>query len=117
MLVQAVLAGAAGLLPVAWWVQRDAVQPLAWVLAGACLAHLLLVLGEVTLTHPTAHARLAAHEMIAGRFRGHFWTGALLTAVGLAAPLAGAWVAPLALAGLAAHEHAYVQAGQSVPLA
>jgi Fe-S-cluster-containing dehydrogenase component/formate-dependent nitrite reductase membrane component NrfD len=117
LLVQAVLAGAAVLLPVAWWVERDAVEPLGWVLAGGCLAHLLLVLGEVTLTHPTAHARLAVHEMIAGRFRGYFWAGAVLTTAGLAAPLAGAWMAPLALAGLAAYEHAYVQAGQSVPLA
>jgi Fe-S-cluster-containing dehydrogenase component/formate-dependent nitrite reductase membrane component NrfD len=117
LLVQAVLAGAAVLLPVAWWIERDAVESLAWVLAGGCLAHLLLVLGEVTLTHPTAHAWLAAHELIAGRFRGYFWAGAVLTVAGLAAPLAGAWVAPLALAGLAAYEHAYVQAGQSVPLA
>src|SRR6266536_3086699 len=122
LLVQAVLAGAAALLPVAVWVQRDAVDPLGWMLAGACLTHLLLVAGEVTLPHPTAHARLAAHELTAGRFRWFFRAAALLTAAGLAAPLAGAWVvalalAPLALAGLAAYEHAYVQAGQSVPLA
>ncbi|HEU4422422.1 MAG TPA: 4Fe-4S dicluster domain-containing protein [Pilimelia sp.] len=117
LLVQAALAGAAALLPVAVWWQRDAVVPLAWILAGACLAHLLLVLGEVTLTHPTAHARLAAFELTRGRFRGFFWAAALLVAAGLAAPLAGAWVAPLALVGLAAYEHAYVQAAQAVPLA
>jgi hypothetical protein len=35
----------------------------------------------------------------------------------MAAPWLGAWVALPALAGLAMHEHAYVQAGQSVPLA
>ncbi len=100
-----------------WW-QRDAVPPLAWILAGACLAHLLLVLGEVTLAHPTAHAQLAAYELTRGRYARLFlgrrscWSRA-----GMAAPLAGAWVAPLALAGLAAYEHAYVQAGQAVPLA
>src|SRR6266545_3913087 len=120
LLIQATLAGAAALLPVAVWWQRDAVTPLAWILAGGCLAHLLLVLGEVTLTHPTAHARLAAFELARGRFRGFFWAAAGLVAAGLVAPLAGAWAAPLAplvLAGLAAYEHAYVQAGQAVPLA
>ena len=35
----------------------------------------------------------------------------------LAAPWLGAVAAALALLGLLAHEHAYVQAGQSVPLA
>jgi len=33
------------------------------------------------------------------------------------APWLGVAAAPLALAGLLAHEHAYVQAGQVVPLA
>jgi len=121
LLVQAAMAGAGALLPVAAWWQRDAVTPLAWILAGACLTHLLLVFGEVTLTHPTAHARLAAFELTRGRFRGFFWAAAVLVAAGLAAPLAGASagvaVALLALTGLAAYEHAYVQAGQAVPVA
>jgi hypothetical protein len=93
------------------------VRPLAFVLAGTCLAHLLLVLGEVTLPHPTAHAHLAVRELVRGRFGRFFWAGIVLAAAGVLAPVAGAWVAPLALAGLLAHEHAYVQAGQSVPLA
>jgi hypothetical protein len=87
------------------------------VLAAAALAHLLMVAGEVTLAHPTAHARLAAHEMTRGRYAAWFRAGIVLVAGGLAAPLVGAWAAPLALAGLLAHEHAYVQAGQSVPRA
>ena len=92
-------------------------RPLALALAGTCLAHLLMVLGEVTVGHPTAHARLATHELVGGRFAWFFRAGLVLVAAGLLASLAGAWVAPLALAGLLAHEHAYVQAGQSVPLA
>ena len=121
LLVQAAMAGAAALLAIGAWWQHDARVPLAWLLAGGCLAHLLLVLGEVTLAHPTAHARLATHELVRGRFRRFFWAAAVLVATGLAAPLAGGWVgvavAPLVLAGLAAYEHAYVQAGQAVPLA
>jgi formate-dependent nitrite reductase membrane component NrfD len=117
LLLQAGLAGAAVLLPAAVWWQHSAVAPLGWIVAGGCMAHLLLVLGEVTLPHPTAHAKLAVFELTRGRYRRFFWTSVALVGAGLAAPLAGPWVAPLALAGLAAYEHAYVQAGQAAPLA
>ncbi|MFW6204579.1 MAG: 4Fe-4S dicluster domain-containing protein [Actinomycetota bacterium] len=116
--VQAVLSGAAAMLLIAvWGGDADVVTALGWVLGGAALLHLLFVLGEVTLPHVTAHARQAGHEMVAGRYRTVFWAGLVLVAVGLLAPWLGAWVAVPALAGLALHEHAYVQAGQSVPLA
>ena len=75
----------------------------------------------MTLAHPTAHAHLAVHEMTRGRHAGFFWLGLALTAASLVAPVAGAVGGPIlaaaALVGLLAHEHAYVQAGQSVPLA
>jgi hypothetical protein len=87
------------------------------MLGGAALVHLLFVLGETTLPHVTAHARLASHEMVAGRFRVMFWAGAVLVGTSVLAPWLGAWVALPALVGLALYEHAYVQAGQSVPLA
>jgi Fe-S-cluster-containing dehydrogenase component len=116
--VQAALAGAAVLAPIAAARSEASVgTALAWVVAVAALIHLLFVAGELTLPHATAHARLAAHEMLAGRFRGFFWAGALLVAVGPATPWVGWWGALPALVGLALYEHAYVQAGQSVPLA
>ena len=65
----------------------------------------------------TAHARLATHEMSRGRYRRPFGLSVVFIAVAVAAPWIGTWAAPLALAGLLAYEHAYVQAGQSVPLA
>jgi Fe-S-cluster-containing dehydrogenase component/formate-dependent nitrite reductase membrane component NrfD len=117
LVVQAVLAGSAALLIVASWLEPAAADVLARVLAGASIAHLLLVLGEVTLAHPTAHARLAIEEMTERSYRSFFRAGVALGAVAIAAPWLGALVAPLALAGLLAYEHAYVQAGQSVPLA
>lgn len=117
LLVQAMLAGTAALLPCAAWLEPELVAPLAWLLGTTCLLHLLLVLGEITLTHPTAHARLASHEMTGGKFRSYFWAGAGLVGVGLFAPWLGAFAGPVGLLGLLAHEHAYVQAGQSVPLA
>jgi len=122
--VQAILAGSAALLPVAAWRGDAVLEPLGWVVGAAALAHLLLVLGEVTLPHVTAHAKLATHAMTGGRYRAPFWAGLALVAAGTAAFAggtwlsAGAWAAGVAaLAGLALYEHAYVQAGQSVPLA
>jgi Fe-S-cluster-containing dehydrogenase component/formate-dependent nitrite reductase membrane component NrfD len=123
LLVQAGLAGAAALLPIAAVWEPVAVGPLAWTLVAAAALHLLMVAGEVTLPHSTAHARLATREMVSGRYRAFFWAGILAVGAALAAPLVAAGplaalgVAAVALGGLCAFEHAYVQAGQSVPLA
>ncbi len=111
LLVQAALAGAAVVLVL------GAPPEAEWVLAAAALAHLLLAAGEATIGHPTAHARLAAHELTHGRNAPWFWAGLALVAAALAAPWLGAVAAAPALVGLLAYEHAYVQAGQSVPLA
>ena len=142
-LVQAVLAGAATLLLVSlgggWMVDQGWMEAggslgqggwlapspdrslarfvLELLVAGAAALHLLLVLGELTLTHGTAHARAALAQMVRGRWAYWFWTGVILAAGGLAAPWFGPWAAVAALLGLLAYEHAYVQAGQSVPLA
>jgi Fe-S-cluster-containing dehydrogenase component/formate-dependent nitrite reductase membrane component NrfD len=116
LLVQAVVAGAAALLIIAAWLEPDALPALARVTTVAVVVQLALVAAEITLAHPTAHARLAAREMTAGRYAGFFWGGLVLMAGALFAIWIWA-VAALALAGLLAYEHAYVQAGQSVPLA
>lgn len=117
LLVQTALAGTSTVLLAAAVLEPVAQGPLAAWLAVAAAGHLLFVAGEVTLTHPTAHARLAAHELSAGRFADFFWIGVGLVAVGLFAPFLGPAAAVAVLVGLLAHEHAYVQAGQSVPLA
>jgi formate-dependent nitrite reductase membrane component NrfD/ferredoxin len=141
LLVQALLLGSGILLPLAAWLEPESafqseVSPLLWMLAVTSLLHVLMVWGEITLTHPTAHARLAVWEMTRGRYRDYFWMGLCLSIVGGLAPwlaLIGPWRigsvpapvwiivglggAPLALIGMLLHEHAYVQAGQSVPLA
>jgi Fe-S-cluster-containing dehydrogenase component/formate-dependent nitrite reductase membrane component NrfD len=118
--VQAVVAGAAAGVLLAVWLEPDLVGVLAWVLAGSALVHLLLIAGELTLPHPTAHARTAAHELTSGRFKVPFRVGVGLSVLALAAPIApvvAVGAALVALVGLLAFEHAYVQAGQSVPLA
>jgi Fe-S-cluster-containing dehydrogenase component/formate-dependent nitrite reductase membrane component NrfD len=120
LFVQACLAGAAATMlagGATGLLTADARVSLAWTLAGAAAVHLLLVVSEATIVHPTAHARLAAWELVSGRHRTAFWSGVLLLLPALAAPWLGAVAAVAALGGLLAHEHAYVQAGQSVPLA
>jgi formate-dependent nitrite reductase membrane component NrfD len=100
---------------------------LMWTLGISSVIHLLMVWGEASLTHPTAHARLAIWEMVRGRYKNDFWTGTilsllggllpLLTVLGISSISIGVAGAPLALIGLMLFENAYVQAAQSVPLA
>jgi hypothetical protein len=127
------LLGSAFLLPLAIyvWAINGRVGPvdiqLTWLLAITSLINLLMIWGEVSLTHPTAHARLAVWEMVYGRYRSDFWMGIALSALGGLLPwlgllhvipsTLGVAGAPLALIGLMLYENAYVQAGQSVPLA
>jgi formate-dependent nitrite reductase membrane component NrfD/ferredoxin len=132
LLVQACLLGAAVLLPVELWFSPEPVVELLtpvllWTLAGASVLHLLMVWGEVSVTHATTHARLAIWEMTRGRYTSDFWFGIALSTLGALLPLLvvlgylkpalGAAGAPLALVGMMLYENAYVQAGQSVPLA
>jgi Fe-S-cluster-containing dehydrogenase component/formate-dependent nitrite reductase membrane component NrfD len=117
LLVQAILLGAAVMLPFAHWLEPGAVGSFEWMLAGAALVHCALVAAEVTVPHGTAHAHRAVREMTHGRYARFFWAGALLVLVAVLAPVIGVAAVPLALLGLLAHEHAHVQAGQSVPLA
>lgn len=116
--VQAVLVGAAAILPFAEWLSpHRGVVGVEALLCGAAALHLVFVAGEITLPHATAHTHLATEEMIRGRFAKFFWPGVVLVAVAAAAPWIGVLAVPFALVGLLAHEHTYVQAGQSVPLA
>lgn len=115
LLVQAILAGSAMLSLLSW--RRDALPALLIVIAASSAVHVLLLASEHTLTHGTAHAKLAAREMTHGRYRGFFWTGVVLACAGILAPWLGLPAGGAALAGLLAYEHAYVQAGQVLPLA
>src|SRR5687768_4080111 len=139
LLVQTLLLGSAILLLVITWsegfsafdriasARSGAGRYLLWILAVSTLIHVLMVWGEVSLTHATAHARLAVWEMVSGRYKSDFWVGMALSMLGgmipwlalsgvVSAPM-GVAGAPFALVGLMLFENAYVQAGQSVPLA
>ena len=72
-------------------------------------------------------SRLAVWEMVKGRYKTEFWMGIILSLLGGLLPFLamlnvfdtsyGVAGAPVALIGLMLFENAYVQAGQSVPLA
>ncbi|HKP38129.1 MAG TPA: 4Fe-4S dicluster domain-containing protein [Pyrinomonadaceae bacterium] len=98
-----------------------------WIVSIASTLHLLMIWGELSLTHSTAHARVAIWEMTRGRYRASFWIGVILSVLGgllpalaifeLVSPSAAVASASLAMLGVMLYEHAYVQAGQAVPLA
>jgi len=116
--VQALLAGSAFLLPVVFgFGPRSARPTVELLLAVSAGAHLLLVLVEATQQHATEHARTAIREMTRGRLSGWFWAGVAGVAIGLTAPFSGIVAVPFALLGLLCSEHAYVRAGQCVPIA
>ncbi len=132
LLVQSILLGAAVLLPFTLMsfngsadVFAETFDATVWIVAGGSLLHLLMIIGELSLTHTTAHARVATWEMVRGRYRAAFRFGVLLSFAGGVLPVlalfgyltVGFAGVPLALIGMMLYEHAYVQAGQSVPLA
>jgi Fe-S-cluster-containing dehydrogenase component len=119
--VQSLVAGGAvTVLAARWLAPGHGARAAAVLLALMTALHLLFLVAESAAGHPTQHARLAAQAMVAGRYARYFWSSLALVGAALAAPWAGQaspLVAAAALAGLLGYEHAYVQAGQSVPLA
>jgi Fe-S-cluster-containing dehydrogenase component/formate-dependent nitrite reductase membrane component NrfD len=131
LLVQAVLAGAAGLGLLAWALNADrSISNLfTLLLLGAILIHLLLVCVEVFGTHNNSHVAIAARYMSQGGLKDTFWgpffaVGSLIPCIMLcialfvpgAQPVLLGLAGILALAGLYAYEHCFVVAGQVVPL-
>jgi len=126
LLAQATLAGAAYVLVAGGG--GATVRDLATrLLVGAVGLHLAFALAEALSHHPTREAALAARALTHGPLGRLFWGGAAgvggvlaLTALALFARTglepAGVLAATLALLGLLAYEHTWVQAGQSVPL-
>jgi hypothetical protein len=124
---QAVLAGAGALLLFPGWPATAAGTPrdIAWALALASLAHLLVVLVELSRKHTTRNAEVAAHAIVRGRYARMFWAGIAATALSGGVALAVALGAPVGIgvlaglvaqAGLLAYESVFVRAAQDVPL-
>jgi hypothetical protein len=125
LIAQMIVAGSAALVIAADVLPRTGAEAsylggvLAWGLAGHSLT---VLLGEVTARHASSNAAAAARVLVRGRYAALFWLsiigGALLP---LAVVLFGSnatepLAAAFALAGLLGYEHAFVMAGQSVPI-
>ena len=110
--VQAAIAGSAVLFAFAPLFEPGAGPALAITLGVASLVHLLMIAGEATLGHATAHASLAMHELVAGKYRAYFWSGIVLAIVTVFAYWTGPIAGAFGLLAILAYEHGYVQAGQ-----
>ena len=123
--LQALLAGAATMgFIAAFGGGSSFVTASLWTLAVSAGVHALVTWGEISLPHVTAHAKLATQHLTKGIFRHYFLVGLLgggalpvLLIALLPNPVGLILASVAALVGLLAFEHAYVQAGQSVPLA
>ncbi len=114
--VQAFLAG--GAVTLLTTTDPRVVEPTVAFFEISLVLHLALALGEAAGRHPTEHAQVAAHHLLRGRLAAFYWTGVGLGIVAVATATTLPSIAAVAgLAALLLFEHAYVQAGQSVPLA
>jgi formate-dependent nitrite reductase membrane component NrfD len=130
LIAQSTAAGSASLLIAALLVRTDpdTIAFLGSTLAISVVAHLVILLFEhVFAPSPTRHHELATHTILKGAYSRLFWGvavvgGGVLPVVMLVAlgatssPAMTAVAAVLALAGGAAWEYIWVEAGQSVPL-
>jgi Fe-S-cluster-containing dehydrogenase component/formate-dependent nitrite reductase membrane component NrfD len=130
LIAQSMAAGSASLLIAALLLgdSSDAAVPtLARTLVVSVAAHLVILIFEhVFSPSPTRHHELATRTILTGHYSRLFWGAAigaggvlplaLLLAAGSFSPAVVAIAALLALAGGAAWEYIWVEAGQSVPL-
>ena len=132
LIVQAFLAGSAVLLMVhlLFPLPQALHTGVLLIFLGSLLVNLLVTfLGEFGIPHASEIAARAAHDIIRGRYRRHFWLGSVL--LGQVLPLlalllnwlaaepisslAGAAAGLAAVAGLYFYEYAFVMAPQDVP--
>jgi Fe-S-cluster-containing dehydrogenase component/formate-dependent nitrite reductase membrane component NrfD len=130
LIFQASAAGAASLLLVGLFLgpaAASALPVLGWILGGSVIAHLVILVFEHLLSpSPTRHHELATETIRTGAYSRLFWGGAivaggllpvaLLLTLGVTVPAVAGLAALLAIAGGAAWEYIWVEAGQSVPL-
>ena len=125
LVIQALMMGSGALLAISAAVALDpALVSAAHVtFVGTLVIDLFVTLtGEFGIPHASEVAARAAHEISGGKYKGHFWGGAVvvghLLPIGLLipnmAPLS-AVAAVLAVIGLYFYEHAFVMAPQEVP--
>jgi Fe-S-cluster-containing dehydrogenase component/formate-dependent nitrite reductase membrane component NrfD len=127
MLVHAFMAGAAALMIVALFtdVAADWTMYLKNVLFGAIGFNVLVILFELTTTHPTVDAKRTVHMITKGRYARMFYLGSLLVgnilpvvllAFSAGNPIMMAAAGIAVLVGIYFTEHIWVEAPQRIPL-
>ncbi len=126
LFVQALMAGAAGMLIINsfWRVGADETRLLALIFGASLIVNLLLTFGaEFAISHASQPALVAAHMITHGRYARWYWGSLLVGAfaplvmliVASGSPLVLAAAGVLALVGLFMYEWAFVMAPQMVP--
>jgi formate-dependent nitrite reductase membrane component NrfD len=131
LVIQATMVGAAVLLLLGLIVPMSSTLliTLTWIFGVMLIIDLFVILlGEFGMPHASEVAARAAHDISHGKYRRHFWGGAiglghllplvliLLAGVGAAvSPLLLAIAALAAVAGLYLFEYVFVMAPQEVP--
>lgn len=102
MLVHSVMAGAAGILlyTTLMGVGEDLVIFLTHVLIGSIILNLIIMMIEITITHPTQDAKTVVKMIVNGRYASLFWIWVIL--ITNIVPLILLWVGGLYLIGFAA---------------
>ncbi len=127
MLVHAFMAGAAAFMIVALFtdVSADWTTYLKNMLFGAIGFNLLVILFELTTTHPTVDAKRTVEMITKGRYARMFYLGSLLVGnvlpivlliFGAGNPLVMAAAGVAVLVGIYVTEHIWVEAPQRIPL-
>lgn len=130
LLVQAFIAGASVLVILSpFGTPRNVMRWSSFILFGALIVSLAMVLAEIAIPAVSEDAKLAVNSLTTGRYCRHFW--GLTIGAGLIVPIIlmalflflgghlsvlGIVAALLALAGLFSFEDHWVKAGQIVPL-
>ena len=123
MLVHSLMAGAAALAVGGFFMETSAAYDsfLAYVLLGTLMVNLIVMLFELTITHPTTDAKATVKMIVKGRYKTRFWLGVVvfgnilplaLIVAGLSLPVA----AVIALIGILLTETIWVEAPQRIPL-
>jgi formate-dependent nitrite reductase membrane component NrfD len=131
LVIQALMVGSAVLLLLGLFVPVPAamITGLIWIFGLSLIIDLFVILlGEFGMPHASEVAARAAHEISHGKYKNHFWGGAIglghvLPLVLVIVAIFSTGIAPLLLAvaalatviGLYLFEHAFVMAPQEVP--
>jgi Fe-S-cluster-containing dehydrogenase component/formate-dependent nitrite reductase membrane component NrfD len=123
MLIHSLMAGAAALSIGLYFI--ESVQAfdtyLGYVVAGTIAINLVVMLFELTITHPTEDAKATVDMILKGRYKMRFWIGVVLIGnflplgliiAGVSLPIASA----IALLGIVLTETIWVEAPQRISL-